>query len=108
MHPFFKSTRASMIFCPTTKCSPSKGLRGSTLTEFHGTCRNSALRLPFATVPFSATLFPGRAACFLLGFTGADAFRTIFFFIGLSDSSFSLEHFTEHITAPCTDRHRRG
>src|ERR1700722_5463129 len=56
MHPFFSSTRASMTFCPTTKCRPSSGFKASTATESHEICRSSPL-FALPTVPFSATLF---------------------------------------------------
>src|SRR5271156_6249914 len=86
MHPFLSRTRASMTFCPTTKCRPSNGFRASTSTELHGMWRNSAFGgLPFDTVARSAILLVERAAFvsapdFLrLSFAGAIAPRFFFF-----------------------------
>src|SRR5579872_4629305 len=50
MHPFFNSTRASMISCPTTNCRCSRGFRSSSGMVCHGTyCRLAGLAACFVT-----------------------------------------------------------
>ncbi len=65
------------------KWRPSNGFSASTSIEFHGTWRNSALRLAFETVPLRATLLTGPAAFLLVffveDFLGADFFDFAFF-----------------------------
>src|SRR5579863_194280 len=42
MQPFFSSTRASMISCPTTNCRCSSGFRSSSGIELQGVYCNAA------------------------------------------------------------------
>src|SRR5208283_3498001 len=55
MHPFFSSTRASMISWPTTNCRCSSGLRSSNGTVLHGMYWSAAGRaLRFVTTRLAA------------------------------------------------------